>query len=60
MYWVEAIRRNRLGESQLPWETGLSKDKIASAFKLPSEEKPHRAMNGVNHLIVCYKAVVGF
>lgn len=60
MFWVEAISRHKKGEGLLPWEIGLSKDKIASAFLLPCEEKPHRAMNGVNHLIACYKAVVGF
>ena len=40
--------------------SGLSKDKIAGAFALASEEKPHRARNGVNHLLLCYEAVVGF
>lgn len=60
MFWVEAIRKNKLGQGPLPWEIGLSKDKIANSFQLASEQKPHRAMNGVEHLIVCYKAVVGF
>ena len=35
-----------------------SKDAIASYYGLPNEEKPHRAMNGVKHLIDCYKALI--
>lgn len=38
----------------------LSKDEIARALKLPSEQQPHRAMQGVDHLIQCYSALVGF
>lgn len=37
----------------------LSKDAIARRLGLPPEEKPHRAMNGVKHLISCYSALVG-
>jgi oligoribonuclease len=37
----------------------LSKDKIAKFYNLAPEEKPHRALRGVEHLIECYKAVVG-
>lgn len=42
-----------------PWIYGLSKDSIAKTHNLPIEGKPHRAMNGVDHLILCYKAVIG-
>jgi len=38
----------------------LSKDNIARQFGIPPEEKPHRAMNGVKHLMECYKALVQF
>jgi DNA polymerase-3 subunit epsilon/oligoribonuclease len=55
MFWVETLRKNKM-----PWEIGLSKDKIARSFELDTEKKPHRAMNGVDHLILCYQAVVGF
>lgn len=58
MYWARSIAKNEKGK--LPWETGLSKDKIAAANGLPTEEKPHRAMQGVCHLLLCYKMVVGF
>jgi len=56
MYWAIRIKN----KGPLPWETGFSKDLIASHYKLPSETKPHRAMNGVSHLLLCYEAVVGF
>ena len=60
MHWALAMEKAKQGGSPFPWETGLSKDLIASHYKLPGESKPHRAMNGVNHLLLCYEAVVGF
>jgi len=60
MHWALAIEKAKKGQGVLPWETGLSKDTIASTYKLPAEEKPHRAMNGVSHLLLCYQAIVGF
>lgn len=54
MYWAVKIT-----QESLPWE-GVSKDKISANYQLPPEAKPHRAMNGVNHLLQCYEAVVGF
>jgi oligoribonuclease len=60
MYWAEAIREGRNVETKLPWKTGFSKDKIASVYKLPPEESPHRAMNGVDHLLLCYERVIGY
>ena len=60
MYWVQSLKKGVLGEGSYPWETGFSKDKIAIAHSLPREKQPHRAMNGVEHLLLCYEAVVGF
>ncbi len=60
MYWALTIEKAKLKKGPLPWETGFSKDLIAAQYKLPGEEKPHRAMNGVRHLLLCYKEVVGF
>lgn len=56
MYWAVSIKT----ATALPWSTGISKDKISAIYKIPPEGKPHRAMNGVNHLLACYEAVVGF
>ncbi len=60
MYWAESIKKGAAGLGNYPWETGYSKDKIAVANSLAKEESPHRAMNGVKHLLLCYKAVIGF
>lgn len=60
MHWALCLEKAKKGEGKLPWEVGLSKDSIAAYHHLPEEAKPHRAMNGVNHLLLCYKAVVGF
>lgn len=60
MYWAEAIREGRKGNAKYPWNTGFSKDKIASVYNLPPEANPHRAMNGVDHLLLCYEKVIGF
>jgi oligoribonuclease len=56
MYWSYAL----LGKKVMPWKTGYSKDKIAAVFGLPSEKQPHRARNGMEHLLQCYTACVGF
>ena len=60
MFFAMSMDKAKKKEGKLPWEIGFSKDSIASHYHLPQEQKPHRAMNGVNHLLVCYKAVVGF
>jgi DNA polymerase-3 subunit epsilon/oligoribonuclease len=54
------MEKAKHGKSPFPWETGFSKDLIAQQYKLPHEANPHRAMNGVEHLFLCYQAVVGF
>ena len=56
MYWMHCFFKG----SSFPWETGLSKNKIAAAYDLPTEAMPHKAMNGVDHLLLCYRAIVGF
>lgn len=48
MYWTryhDSIRQERQ----------ISKNAIAKALGLPKEEEPHRAMNGVKHLLACYQ-----
>jgi DNA polymerase-3 subunit epsilon/oligoribonuclease len=56
MFWMKRLTT----APPFPWETGVSKNKIAAAYNLPMEATPHKAMNGVDHLLLCYKAVVGF
>ena len=60
MHWSLTMEKAKNKKGPLPWEAGLSKDRIAHYHKLPPEKHPHRAMNGVSHLLECYKAVVGF
>ncbi len=60
MHWALTMEKAKKNQSPFPWETGFSKDSIASYYRLPGESKPHRAMNGVNHLLLCYEAAVGF
>jgi oligoribonuclease len=60
MYWAESVRKGKENPNAFPWVTGFSKDKVAMIYQLPTESKPHRAMNGVNHLLLCYQSVVGF
>ena len=60
MYWAISMDKAKKQNCPFPWETGISKDLIASHYNLPAEDKPHRAMNGVDHLLICYEAVVGF
>lgn len=38
----------------------FSKNAIAKELFLKEEGKPHRAINGVNHLILCYKTLIGY
>lgn len=60
MFWALSMKKAGPKVSDYPWKTGLAKDKIAEVHAIEAEEKPHRAMQGVNHLIACYDAVVGF
>ena len=60
MYWALEIQKTRALEQDLPDQIWLSKDHIATNFDLPKELKPHRAMQGVDHLLLCYERVVGF
>ncbi|MBA2369991.1 MAG: 3'-5' exonuclease [Candidatus Protochlamydia sp.] len=60
MHWVLQIKRCAEKGVSIPTEMNLSKNAIAQQFRLPAEIEPHSALNGVNHLILCYSTVVGF
>lgn len=55
MFWARQIA-NGFSDDKI----FLSKDSIAHFFHIPPEEKPHRALAGVMHLILCYEKLVGF
>lgn len=54
MYWAERITSHK------SYHFCISKDAIAEHYGIPGEKKPHRAMQGVEHLIECYDQVVGY
>ncbi len=57
MYWALRWQSFRNGLTSPPWETGISKNNIARVLGLPEEASPHRAMQGVEHLVRCYFAL---
>lgn len=60
MYWGEQIKELKKKGGAFPSEMNLSKNSIGLKYNLPEEVTPHKAMNGVDHLILCYKTVIGF
>ena len=58
MFWAIRLVQDKKSIKEIK-EEGLSKNKIARHYGLPSEADPHRAMNGVDHLIACYEAIFG-
>jgi DNA polymerase-3 subunit epsilon/oligoribonuclease len=59
MYWALLSVSVKNEHRPFPEELNLSKNEIARIHNLPPEVNPHRAMNGVDHLILCYQAVLG-
>jgi oligoribonuclease len=57
MYWA-VYKSKQMRDKKTVFS--LSKDSIAQEFGLPPEEKPHRAMNGAKHLLLCYEKIVGY
>jgi oligoribonuclease len=59
MYWAKLVQTTLDQGLILPEKVSVSKDDIAKAYNLEPEANPHRAMQGVNHLILCYQAIFG-
>lgn len=59
MYWALLNQESTKKNVPFPNELNLSKNSIAKNYQIPPEEMPHRAVNGVDHLIRCYSSVVG-
>lgn len=57
MYWALTLKKNFSSPPSFP--SSLSKNAIAKKNNLPLEKDPHRAINGVDHLLLCYKKIVG-
>ena len=58
MYWAMRVRQSQLENEPIPQKLSFSKNEIAKNYHLPVEISPHRSMAGVNHLILCYEAVM--
>lgn len=60
MYWAYLAKELGKRKEGFPAELNLSKNAIAEKYHLGQERLPHLAMNGVDHLLTCYQAVVGY
>lgn len=60
MYWAHKLKQVVDRGDTFPEGIQLSKNAIAANYGLDPEAAPHRAMNGVDHLILCYEQVVGW
>lgn len=58
MYWTRVYDHLLKEGKAVPESVNLSKNAIATHYGIPPEGKPHRAINGVDHLIQCYRAVL--
>jgi oligoribonuclease len=56
MYWALILSKRQATTLTI----SFSKDAIAKDCGLPPELHPHRAMNGVRHLLLCYEKLIGF
>lgn len=59
MYWTVLYQSGQKVGLPFPSKLNLSKNEIAKAYMLPAEQTPHRAINGVKHLMLCYQAILG-
>jgi len=59
MYWALLVKKSLQNGVPFPDRLNLSKNEIAKTFQIPEEERPHRAMKGVDHLMTCYQALLG-
>ncbi|MBA3602548.1 MAG: 3'-5' exonuclease [Parachlamydiaceae bacterium] len=59
MYWALVLQKTKNTETLFPECINLSKNEIAKAYNLPEEKTPHRAIQGVEHLMTCYQTVFG-
>jgi oligoribonuclease len=58
MYWTVLTQRCKSEGKNFPEKINLSKNEIACEYTIPREPHPHCAINGVEHLVACYQAVL--
>lgn len=54
MHWGIQV----LEKKEAPNEIGTTKNQIAKFYGIKEEEFPHRALQGVEHLVACYRAMM--
>jgi DNA polymerase-3 subunit epsilon/oligoribonuclease len=59
MHWANVMVRHQKNGTKMPERMSLSKNSIAEEYLLLPEQDPHRAKQGVEHLILCYETVFG-
>ncbi len=59
MYWAIVLQKTKNAGTLFPESINLSKNEIAKAYNLPEEKTPHKASQGVEHLMTCYQTVFG-
>lgn len=57
MYWAILCKECAEQHKSIPENISLSKNAIGRLYGLQEEASPHRAMQGVNHLLACYQAL---
>lgn len=57
MVWALNVQKAIESGKDAPSCIPLSKNAIAKAYGIGSEEEPHRAIRGVKHLVLCYEKV---
>lgn len=61
MYWALEVQAHiKSGKPCHLNDHLISKNAIAKHYGLPIESLPHSAINGVNHLLLCYRTAIGF
>ncbi|MCH1429680.1 MAG: 3'-5' exonuclease [Chlamydiales bacterium] len=59
MYWGQTAKGYLANPGKEPL-INLSKNFIAQKLGIPPEVSPHKALNGVKHLLSCYEKIIGF
>ena len=58
MFWTICVLDAKKSGTPIPEKISLSKNDIAYRYHIPPEASPHRAMRGVDHLILCYQTLL--
>lgn len=59
MYWSKLVQTTLNEGKSLPEKVSVSKNDIAKLYHLEPEKSPHRGIQGVDHLLLCYQALFG-